>query len=233
MGYETFGGRPAGRLVIWLLGGAGALLAATATAQAPADGEASVQAFRRMTEVLRHPRCMNCHPSGDVPRQADDRHRHRMLVARGPDDRGTPTLKCSTCHQTANTADGRVPGAPHWQLAPRSMGWEGLSDGDLCRVLKDPAKNRGRSVQALVDPHDGGPARAMGVEPGRAHASGDRPARVPRARAAVGPDGCGVSVLAIERGCTFPLLAAVGCVNRALLRREAPCHRGGCARRLS
>jgi hypothetical protein len=45
------------------------------------------------------------------------------------------------------TADGRVPGAPHWQLAPRSMGWEDLSDADLCRVLKDSRKNKGRSVR--------------------------------------------------------------------------------------
>jgi hypothetical protein len=124
---------------------------ATGTAQPSTDREASLQAFRRITEVLRHPRCLNCHPTGDFPRQADDRHRHRMLVQRGPDDRGTPALKCATCHQTVNTADGRVPGAPHWQLAPRSMGWEGLSDADLCRVLKDPAKNRGRSVEALVE----------------------------------------------------------------------------------
>ena len=152
-GYGIARRRPAGRLLLSMLGGVGVLFVATATAQAPApvDREASLQAFRRMTEVLRHPRCMNCHPSGDSPRQADDRHRHRMLVARGPDDRGTPTLKCSTCHQTVNTADGRVPGAPHWQLAPRSMGWEGLSDADLCRALKDPGKNRGRSVQALVN----------------------------------------------------------------------------------
>lgn len=125
--------------------------AATATAQMPAQREASLQAFERITEVLRHPRCLNCHPSGDFPRQADDRHRHRMLVARGPDDRGTPALKCSTCHQAVNTADGRVPGAPHWQLAPRSMGWEGLSDADLCRVLKGPRQNEGRAVRALVE----------------------------------------------------------------------------------
>jgi hypothetical protein len=135
-------------LSVWLLG---VLPATTATGQTPAQREASLQAFGRITEVLRHPRCLNCHPSGDSPRQADDRHRHRMLVARGPDDRGTPALKCSTCHQTENTADGRVPGAPHWQLAPRSMGWEDLSDADLCRVLKDSRKNKGRSVPALVE----------------------------------------------------------------------------------
>jgi hypothetical protein len=138
-------------LLAWALSGGAAGILATATAQTSADREASLQAFRRITEVLRHPRCLNCHPTGDFPRQADDRHRHRMLVGRGPDDRGTPALKCDTCHQSVNTADGRVPGALHWQLAPRSMGWEGLSDADLCRVLKDPARNRGRSVQALVD----------------------------------------------------------------------------------
>jgi hypothetical protein len=43
-----------------------------------------------------------------------------------------------------------VPGAPKWGLAPLSMGWEGLSVADLCKVLKDPKKNGGRSVDDLV-----------------------------------------------------------------------------------
>jgi hypothetical protein len=30
------------------------------------------------------------------------------------------------------------------------MGWEGLGDGELCRALKDPARNGGRSMAALV-----------------------------------------------------------------------------------
>jgi hypothetical protein len=115
-----------------------------------ASPEDSLRAFARLAEVLRHPRCLNCHPSGDAPRQTDDRHLHRMLVMRGPDGRGTPAMRCPTCHQTVNTADGRVPGAPHWHLAPRAMGWEGLDDGALCRALKDPKKNGGRSVDALV-----------------------------------------------------------------------------------
>jgi hypothetical protein len=59
-------------------------------------------------------------------------------------------MRCTTCHQSVNTAEGRVPGAPHWHLAPRPMGWEGLSDGELCRSIKDPARNGGRSVPALV-----------------------------------------------------------------------------------
>src|SRR5437879_2388308 len=57
--------------------------------------EESLRAFARMTEVLRHPRCLNCHPSGEFPRQGDDQHRHQMLVMRGPDDRGGPAMRCS------------------------------------------------------------------------------------------------------------------------------------------
>jgi hypothetical protein len=134
-----------------VLVGALALLAGSpARAQTDAARRAeSERAFARIAEVLRHPRCMNCHPSGDFPRQTDDRHRHRMLVARGADDRGTPAMRCATCHQSVNTADGRVPGAPHWHLAPRNMGWEGLGDGELCRALTDPKRNGGRSVAAL------------------------------------------------------------------------------------
>src|SRR5262252_818945 len=107
-----------------------ALLCAVLVVARAADAQTdeSVRAFARMADVLRHPRCLNCHPMGDFPRQADDRHRHRMLVMRGPDDRGDVSLPCTTCHQRVNTADGRVPGAPNWHLAPRRMGWEGRSD---------------------------------------------------------------------------------------------------------
>jgi len=127
------------------------LPAPMASAQTGAAGsEESLQAFARIAEVMRHPRCLNCHPSGNFPRQTDDRHRHRMLVARGPDGQGTPAMRCPTCHQTVNTADGRVPGAPHWQLAPRSMGWEGLADRELCRALKDANRNGQRTVPDLV-----------------------------------------------------------------------------------
>ena len=141
-------GRPMIRALLVLL--AVGLTAPLAYAQTGAATEDSLRAWGRVAEVLRHPRCMNCHPSGDVPRQTDDRHLHRMLVMRGADDRGTAAMRCTTCHQTVNTADGRVPGAPHWHLAPRPMGWEGLGDGELCRAVKDPARNGGRSMAALV-----------------------------------------------------------------------------------
>jgi hypothetical protein len=109
----------------------------------------SVAAFRQMTTVLRNPRCMNCHPAADFPRQGDEGKRHDMSVARGPDNRGVTGMECQTCHQAVNV--GVVPGAPGWELAPRSMAWEGLNDHDLAEVLKDPAKNGPRSLEQLYD----------------------------------------------------------------------------------
>jgi hypothetical protein len=96
--------------------------------------------FREIAAVLQHPRCMNCHPRADFPRQGDDRRRHTMNVTRGPADRGAPGLHCSTCHQSTNQATSGVPGAQDWHLAPLRMAWDDLSAGELCRALLDPAR---------------------------------------------------------------------------------------------
>src|SRR5262249_30952891 len=95
----------------------------------------ALAAFARVASVLESPRCMNCHPRGDRPSQGDDRHVHLMNVQRGSADRGLPAMACSTCHQAHNHDRAGVPGAPHWRLAPKSMGWTGLSRGELCRTL--------------------------------------------------------------------------------------------------
>ena len=36
------------------------------------DSVGSVKAFMQVYKVLMSPRCMNCHPNGDVPLQGDD-----------------------------------------------------------------------------------------------------------------------------------------------------------------
>jgi hypothetical protein len=109
------------------------------------------ETFRQMAAVLQHPRCMNCHPRTDFPRQGDDRHRHTMNVTRGPADRGAPGLHCSACHQSTNQAASGVPGALDWHLAPLRMAWDGLSAGELCRALLDPARGGMRPNQFI--PH--------------------------------------------------------------------------------
>ena len=114
--------------------------------------------FKAIAAVLQSPRCINCHPRGDRPTQGDDRHTHLMNVQRGADGNGVPAMRCSTCHQAHNNAALGIPGAPGWHLAPASMGWVGLSEGDLCRTLLDRRKNGGRSVADLVNHMTGGDA---------------------------------------------------------------------------
>src|ERR1700756_3672040 len=108
------------------------------------DDAGAAAAFESMVTVLHHPRCMNCHSTGDFPRQGDDGHRHTMNVRRGIEGQGVPGLKCSTCHQDHNLVGEHMPpGAPDWHLpsAHEPMIWEGLSDRRLCELLKDPAQN--------------------------------------------------------------------------------------------
>lgn len=111
----------------------------------PVDG-----GFADIARVLRHPRCLNCHPSGDRPHVADEARLHGMNVQRGPDGHGMPGQRCETCHHEDNQPLAGVPGAPHWHLAPRSMGWVGLDDHDLALALKDRQKNGNRSLDDVL-----------------------------------------------------------------------------------
>lgn len=122
-----------------------------------ASGISSAQAaeggalFAPIATVLRDPRCMNCHPSGDRPRQGDDRHLHLQSVQRGGDGMGFVNMRCNACHRDENNSFSGVPGAPGWHLAPPSMGWEGLDDSALCASIKDTGKNGGRDITELVE----------------------------------------------------------------------------------
>jgi hypothetical protein len=112
--------------------------------------ERSAAMFAELGKVLTHPRCVNCHPAGDRPRQGDDGHPHQPPVARGADGHGLPAVHCAICHQAANFDPARVPGNPEWHLAPREMAWEGKTLAEICAQIKDPARNGGRSLEDLV-----------------------------------------------------------------------------------
>lgn len=107
--------------------------------------------FYTIMEVVTSPRCMNCHPTNDMPRQTDEQYEHLFGVNRGEANHGGPVLQCESCHQTENNPYSNVPGAPHWGLAPKSMGWLGLSsDAEIAQTLVDTSKNGGRDAAALV-----------------------------------------------------------------------------------
>ena len=110
----------------------------------------SVALFGEIGKVLTHPRCMNCHPATERPRQTDARRLHQPMVVRGPAGHGAPGLECATCHGKQNFDPARVPGDPHWSLAPASMAWEGKSLGQICEQLKDRNRNGGRDLAAIV-----------------------------------------------------------------------------------
>jgi hypothetical protein len=142
-----------------------AALTAEAVSNTPSGGLASVESFSSISDphqrsaayftelgkVLTSPRCLNCHPAGDRPRQGDTARLHQPPVERGADGFGLPALRCPICHQAANFEPARVPGNPIWHLAPRAMAWEGKTLGEICAQIKDPAQNGDRSLETLVE----------------------------------------------------------------------------------
>jgi len=102
--------------------------------------EESKAAFMDAYRVFMHPRCMNCHPSGDVPLQGDDSRLHVQGVKRGPDGKGLYALKCSNCHQEQHVAGKNMPpGAKGWHLPPadKKMVFQGKTPRQLAMHFKD------------------------------------------------------------------------------------------------
>ncbi len=107
--------------------------------------------FAEASRVIFHPRCVNCHPSDDSPRQRDAAEMHDPPVLRGPTDRGVTGMECTSCHQDKNVQLARVPGAPNWHLAPKAMAWQARSPAAVCAQIKDPARNGGKSLAQIAD----------------------------------------------------------------------------------
>jgi hypothetical protein len=129
-------------------------------------GERSRALFLEASRAFLHPRCANCHPSGDTPGQGMDIHRHDPPVVRGKDDGGVAGMRCGGCHQDHNLELAKVPGAPHWQLAPIEMAWAGKSPHAICEQMKDPARNHHRSLAQIVDHNAHDKLVAWGWDPG-------------------------------------------------------------------
>lgn len=110
-----------------------------------ADSIASVEAFKQVYKVLMNARCMNCHPSGDVPLQGDDSHLHTMLPKRGKDGKGIYAMKCANCHQPTNTPGVHTPpGNPNWHLPPGGYenGFPGKDSLPVGQTINGPKTKR-------------------------------------------------------------------------------------------
>jgi hypothetical protein len=131
--------------------------------------ERSRALYSEAAKVFTSPRCMNCHPAGDRPTQANDRHPHVPLVTRNE--------SCLTCHTDKNytlTTDAAsyrsIPGHPRWSVAPIEMAWQGKSVGDMCRQMKDPDRNGGRTLALLHEHVAHDDLVAWGWKPGEGRA---------------------------------------------------------------
>jgi hypothetical protein len=143
---------------------------------ASADQDKGLTAFATMYTAFESPRCRNCHPAGDAPLQFDDGRPHGQNITRRSEKNG---LTCATCHRDKNgTRPNTPPGAPNWHLPPAEtpMVFEGKTPAQLCAQLKDPNKNGGRSLNALVAHVERDPLVGWGWEPG----PGRTPVPVPR-----------------------------------------------------
>ncbi len=135
----------------------------------------SVALFEEAGKVITHPRCANCHPV-DTPAQSDSRHPHMPMVARGNlgehgEGHGATTLPCRSCHTNKNVWVGGVkivtiPGNPAWALAPKEQAWQGKSLGEICRQIKDPARNGGKTLAQIQEHMARDPLVAWGWNPG-------------------------------------------------------------------
>lgn len=121
------------------------------------DSAASVKAFMDVYKVLMSPRCMNCHPAGDVPLQGDDSHIHAMLPQRGKDGKGIYAMKCGNCHQPTNLEGlNKPPGNPNWHLPPATMKmvFQGRTASQLAKQIVNPKTNGNKTLQQLIEHAD-------------------------------------------------------------------------------
>jgi hypothetical protein len=118
------------------------------------DSAASAKAFLQVYKVLMSPRCMNCHPAGDIPLQGDDSHLHTMSPKRGKDGHGLYAMKCTNCHQPSNTPGMHTPpGNPKWGLPPSDMKmvFQGKTARQLALQIRDYNQNGHKNKQQLLE----------------------------------------------------------------------------------
>lgn len=171
--------------------------ASSAGARASVADAETARAWDTVYRVLQHPRCLNCHPVGDIPLQGDDHRPHAQNVRSGPDGKGVFAMQCAACHGNENFPGAHMPpGAPNWHLPRRDMPlvFEGKSAGELCRQMKDRARNGDKSPEQLLEHVAHDPLVLWGWAPG----DGRAPVSTPHA------EFVAAMRTWIERGCGCP-----------------------------
>jgi hypothetical protein len=148
---------------------AAAVFALSSPALPQSGSLTSFQAFQKAADVLRSPRCMNCHIPGDSPLFGSAGEPHAMRVKRGRDGGGTVVMRCNTCHQETNAEILHgPPGSKEWRLpsSKTRMAWLGLNDQQLCRAIIDTKTNGGMSRDSLTHHMETDPRVVWAWNPG-------------------------------------------------------------------
>jgi hypothetical protein len=117
------------------------------------DSLLSKKAFQSVYDVLMSPRCMNCHPSGDVPLVGEESKLHTQNVKRGKDGKGMYASKCANCHTDKNQPGPNMPpGNPNWHMPPADMKmvFQGKTARELAALLLDPSANGHKTKEDLI-----------------------------------------------------------------------------------
>jgi hypothetical protein len=118
------------------------------------DSTLSKKAFLAVYDVMLSPRCMNCHPAGDMPLIGDESKPHPQGAKRGKDGRGMYASKCINCHFDSNQVGLHMPpGVPDWRLPPADMKmiFQGRTPRELAAQLLDTATNNHKTTAALIE----------------------------------------------------------------------------------
>jgi len=137
------------------------------------DREAGLAEWETIHAVFAHPRCANCHVEDDQPRWSGAHYGearvHAFNVRRGDDESGfgNAGMRCSTCHfETNSPVLHGPPGAHNWHLAPAGMAWFDQTSDQICRQIKDPERNGGRSLEDVATHIRDDALVAWGWDPG-------------------------------------------------------------------
>ncbi|MEN9569116.1 MAG: hypothetical protein RL172_347 [Bacteroidota bacterium] len=138
-------------------------------ASSRADSTLSKKAFLKVYDVLISPRCVNCHPAGDIPLQGENGQLHSQNVKRGKDGKGMYAAKCINCHMDKTQPGLNMPpGTPNWHLPPADMKmvFQGKTPRELAAQLLNPATNAGKSTAQLIAHVVADPLVLYGWNPG-------------------------------------------------------------------
>ena len=107
--------------------------------------------FTELGKVLTHPRCVNCHPAGDRPRQGDARPA-APAAGRARAGRASAASRCAARSATRRrtSTPAACPAIPNG--ISRRARWRGRARrfAEICEQIKDPARNGNRKPEDLI-----------------------------------------------------------------------------------